>query len=151
MSPNEKRTKTMVKLGAKLPKLTTLKHPMQPIGFDGEDVVRFKKNAIIDFLMDACACGYKFDLNDLAVQMQAGGGGFRPGPLVGAGFEPGGPPFVEKKEPFKVPNEPFSKEDYTQLMQLIGYSVGGAGDLSGFDRKTINAADKKAKKLWDLK
>lgn len=41
----------------------------------------------------------------------------------------------------------FSKEDYTQFVQLIGYSVGGAGDLSNFSRKTIAAADEQAELL----
>lgn len=35
----------------------------------------------------------------------------------------------------------FSRDDWTQLAQLIGYSVSGAGDLSYFDRKVIAAAD----------
>jgi len=41
--------------------------------------------------------------------------------------------------------------DYEQLMMLIGYSVSGFGDLSNVERRTINAADKKAKKLFESK
>lgn len=144
----ESREKAMGRLGAKMPKLATLAHPMQPIGFDEDNVIRFKQNAIVDFLMDACACGYKFDLNDLAVQMQNGGARFPDGPLVSDGFLPGAPPFIAKKKPFRVPEKPFSQEDYTQLMQLIGYSVSGAGDLSSFDKKTIARADAESERIW---
>jgi len=41
----------------------------------------------------------------------------------------------------------FSKEDYTQFIQLIGYSVSGAGELSAFDRKLIAQADAEASKV----
>lgn len=42
----------------------------------------------------------------------------------------------------------FSKADYTQFIQLIGYPVSGAGELDGFDRKVIGVADKEAEKIW---
>ena len=71
-----------------------LKHPMQPIGWDETgEVVRFKKNKIVDMLLITG----KFDLNDIAT-MNAGG--------------------------------MFNKDDYDQLMQLVGYSVSGYGELS---------------------
>lgn len=39
------------------------------------------------------------------------------------------------------------KDDYQQLMQLIGYSVSGYGDLSCSDRNVLAAADAEAEKL----
>lgn len=70
-------------MGKKLkhPQTKDQKHPVQPIGFDAQGTVRFKRNEIVRFLLDACACGYKFDLNDLVIQMQVGGDRFPPGPL----------------------------------------------------------------------
>jgi hypothetical protein len=132
----------------KQPQLKTFVHPMQPIGFDDDDRIRFKKNEIVRFLLDACSCGYKFSINDLAVQMQAGGERFPDGPLVEAGIAPGGPPYVLLKEPFRVPLKPFSREDYTQLMQLIGYSTSGFGELSRVSKKIVAAADVEAERLW---
>lgn len=32
--------------------LSSLPHPMQPIGYDQDDVIRFKRNAIVRFLLD---------------------------------------------------------------------------------------------------
>lgn len=40
------------------------KHPIQPLEDDGNDVLRFKPNAIVQFLLDSGP----FDLNDLAVK-----------------------------------------------------------------------------------
>ena len=40
-----------------------IEHPMQPVAWDGKDVVRFKENPIVRFLLDAGP----FDLNQLAV------------------------------------------------------------------------------------
>lgn len=34
----------------------------------------------------------------------------------------------------------FSKDDWTQFAQLIGYSVSGSGDLSYFSRKVLREA-----------
>lgn len=42
---------------------------------------------------------------------------------------------------------PFNAEDRTQFVQLIGYSVSGAGDLDYFDRKILSLADAEAEKL----
>lgn len=48
----------------------------------------------------------------------------------------------------KVMAGQYSKDDYTQLMQLIGYSVSGFGNLSDYVRKeAIRQADRKAAKL----
>lgn len=41
----------------------------------------------------------------------------------------------------------FTKDDYTQLMQLIGYSVSGAGDLEDFDRRVLYRADQAVEKM----
>ncbi len=40
-----------------------LPHPMQPIGWDGDGVIRFKRNAIIDWLFET----RKLDLNEVAI------------------------------------------------------------------------------------
>ncbi len=39
------------------------------------------------------------------------------------------------------------KDDYQQLMQLIGYSVSGYGDLSTHDRDVLRSANAEATKL----
>lgn len=101
----------------KQPQISTLKHPVQPIGFDKEGVIRFKDNKIVRHLLDLLGRGgHKFDLNDLGVEM------------------------IEGR---------WTKEDYTQLMQLIGYSVSGAGDLSRFSRSVQGQADEEARRLWE--
>ena len=41
----------------------------------------------------------------------------------------------------------FDPDDYDQLMQLIGYSVDGYGELSGSPRRSVLAADKTAARL----
>ena len=40
-----------------------------------------------------------------------------------------------------------NKGDYTQFMQLIGYSVSGYGDLSTSPKKIVKKADKLAAKM----
>ena len=77
-----------------------MKHPIQPIIVTDDGTPRFKKNAIVRFLLDAGP----FDLNQLAAM-------------------------------------PFSAEDHTQLAQLIGYSVGGFGELSYVPDDIINLCD----------
>lgn len=44
-----------------------------------------------------------------------------------------------------------SKDDYTQLMQLIGYSVSGFGDLSVVDDSVKDLADRQAEQLLEGK
>lgn len=39
-----------------------------------------------------------------------------------------------------------SNDDWTQLAQLIGYSVSGAGELSYFDRQILARADREVEK-----
>lgn len=41
-----------------------MKHPNQPIEYE-DNVIRFKKNAIIRYMLDAGGEGRRFDLNDL--------------------------------------------------------------------------------------
>jgi hypothetical protein len=136
-----KREKAMRRLGAKMPKLSSLKHPMQPVGFDSDNIVRFKENEIVRFLVDACALGYKFDLNDLAIHMQSKS--FERFPVVADPHS-----LASSSKTFTVPQKPFSKADYTQLMQLIGYSTSGFGELSRVDKKAVAVADAEAEKIW---
>lgn len=42
-----------------------LKHPIQPIGYSEDGVIRFKENAIIRYMLTAGRQGLKFDLNSL--------------------------------------------------------------------------------------
>ena len=74
-------------------------HPMQQIRWNG-DVIRFRENAIVRFLLDAGP----YDLNKLALME-------------------------------------FSAADRNQLAQLIGYSVGGFGDLSYAFPEVVAEAD----------
>lgn len=41
----------------------------------------------------------------------------------------------------------FDQDDYSQLMQLIGYSVSGYGDLYCANRRHVHQADRNAAKL----
>ena len=43
-----------------------LKNPIQPLCFDKHDVLRFKENKIVSYMLDAGKRGEKFDLNTLA-------------------------------------------------------------------------------------
>jgi len=47
-------------------KRADLPHPMQPIEDDGNDVIRFKPNAIVNWMVEQGKAGNKFDLNDIA-------------------------------------------------------------------------------------
>lgn len=42
---------------------------------------------------------------------------------------------------------PFTDDDWTQLAQLMGYSVSGAGDLSYFDPDALLEADRRVEEL----
>ncbi len=72
------------------------RHPMQPLAVDEHGVLRFKANAIVQFLA-------KDRLNELATM-------------------------------------DFSRKDWTQLAQLIGYSHSGFGELPYVDDETYDAA-----------
>lgn len=93
------------------------KHPTQPIEVDDGGVVRFKRNKVVEFMLDHPD---KADLNTLSFQVQLG----------------------------QLP-----EADYMQLMQLIGYSVSGYGDLaeggSKAWRKHAEKMDAKAAALWE--
>lgn len=41
----------------------------------------------------------------------------------------------------------FDRDDYSQLMQLLGYSVSGYGNLSSANRNHVRRADSAAEKL----
>lgn len=83
-------------------------HKMQEIVVADDGVIRFRQNAIVNFLLEAGP----FDLNQIS--------------MMG-----------------------FSRADYTQLMQLIGYSVSGYGELSTSPSKLVRRADRKACELTD--
>ncbi len=86
------------------------KHPMQPLEFDKEGVIRFKQNAIVRFLL---ASHPEEDLNTISIRG-------------------------------------FSTEDYIQLMQLIGYSVSGFGDLDLVTNEELNQIDEMAEEMLNL-
>lgn len=86
------------------------KHPMQPLVRDPKGVVRFKKNPIVDHLLEH--------------------GGLNLNNLMLAGHALG-----------------FTKDDWTQFAQLIGYSVSGFGELSYVDKKAQREADRLASQL----
>ena len=50
------------------PLAENLPHPMQPIGWDGRGVIRFKSNAIIEWLFET----ERIDLNDIAIRAARG-------------------------------------------------------------------------------
>lgn len=87
-----------------------LRHPMQPIGFDDDGVIRFKQNGIVRMLLD----DGPYDLNQLSLMVERG---------------------------------ELRAEDYTQLMQLIGYSVSGFGELSSSPLSLVEQADAQAAAL----
>lgn len=80
-------------------------HPFQPLALDEQGVMRFKKNAIVEYLLDWCAtrngcAGYnKVDVSGPAPDMN------------------------------EIARMPFSREDRVQLAQLVGYSLSGFADL----------------------
>lgn len=82
------------------------RHPMQPVYLDEHGTARFRKNPIVDALVDVGP----LDLNKIALECHVGTKGW-------------------------------SLEDYTQLMQLIGYSVSGYGDLSTSPPELVAIAD----------
>lgn len=46
---------------------TTPKHPIQPVGFDTRGVIRFKRNAIVDMLLEECTARGGTDMHKMAV------------------------------------------------------------------------------------
>lgn len=53
-------------------KLKDLKHPRQPIGWDDHGVIRFKRNAIVDWMLEKGRIGAKFDLNEISMMVHKG-------------------------------------------------------------------------------
>lgn len=86
------------------------KHPMQPVVLDEQGTARFKRNEIVQHLLDFGP----FDLNKLTMMVNTGR---------------------------------FSSEDYTHLMQLIGYSVSGYEELSSSPEDLVVAAKESAERL----
>lgn len=80
--------------------------PIQPLERDEDGVIRFRKNAIVDYLLGQ----YEGGLNELACKG-------------------------------------FSDDDWTQLAQLIGYSLDGFGELSYVSDGVYDAAAKIAEAL----
>jgi len=54
------------------PMADILPHPMQPIGWDGRGVVRFKRNAIVEYLLQECSERGGTDLNRIALMVARG-------------------------------------------------------------------------------
>lgn len=48
--------------------LKDLKHPRQPIGYAEDNIIRFKPNGIIRWMLEQGGQGKKFNLNDIAMQ-----------------------------------------------------------------------------------
>jgi hypothetical protein len=78
---------------------------IQPLVWD-DDIIRFKSNEIVRFLLDSYAPG----LNSIRIM-------------------------------------PFSRDDYQQLMQLIGYSVDGYSSLSCASQRVLRKIDPKETKM----
>jgi len=49
-------------------KIDEQNHPMQPIGLDEDDKIRFKPNEIVIYLLDRANKGIKTNMNDIAVE-----------------------------------------------------------------------------------
>ncbi len=76
------------------------RHPIQPLVKTNDGIIRFKKNAIVEYLLKASGK----TINDLAI--------------------------IE-----------FAQEDREQFAQLIGYSLGGFGELSYVSDETYEEAE----------
>lgn len=96
-------TITTTMKGQKLTKPTPPKHPMQPIELDSHDVVRFRANSVIRWLVDTG----RLDLDEVNLHG-------------------------------------FGREDIAQVMQLLGYSVSGFGDLQCASDEVMARADAEA-------
>lgn len=56
----------------RIPKRTKVRHPMQPVVWDGRGVIRFQENPIVSFLLD-WASSRGMNLNELAVLSESEG------------------------------------------------------------------------------
>lgn len=52
-------------------KTSELKHPRQPIGWVG-NVIRFKENKIVSWMLDMGRSGQRFDMNDIVLKYHLG-------------------------------------------------------------------------------
>lgn len=52
--------------------LIDLKHPRQTIGWDDNNVIRFKENKIINWMLDQGRAGNEFNLNTIALKAHLG-------------------------------------------------------------------------------
>lgn len=95
--------------------MKTRKHPSQPVEIVN-DVIRFKKNSIVRFMLDKGTDSGLFDLNKIYLKVLSG---------------------------------EFPKDDYDQLMQLIGYSVSGYRGLDSSDKRRASRAQKRGMQLLE--
>ena len=86
-----------------------MKHPNQPLILAEDGRVRFKKNKIVDKMLEFCT-QHGYSLNEIAIEF-------------------------------------YNDEDYVQLMQLIGYSIQGYGELRCISNKEYNRMIKRARKV----
>lgn len=93
------------------------KNPNQPIIWTDDECIRFKKNKIVDYILDVASAG-GYTLNNICGDFD-----------------------VHGKD----------QDDYKQLMQLIGYSVSGYGDLSTIPKAEVRRADSVAYKMSEEK
>jgi hypothetical protein len=98
--------------------VTRVPHPMQPVVLAKDGIVRFKRNAIVEYLVDWCA-------------------GYNNHP---------GYPKIDGPAPDlnEIARLDFSRDDRAQLNQLIGYSVSGC---PGLTNAQYDAADKQAQRI----
>ena len=54
------------------PLTSELRHPQQPVGWDGAGVIRFKPNAIVQALLDDCRRLGGLDLNGIGIGVARG-------------------------------------------------------------------------------
>jgi hypothetical protein len=95
------------------------RHPVQPVVVDAHGVHRFKKNPIVDYLLEF----YSEKTDD--------------------GKSGGGLNLLREESE----NRGFKGADWEQFAQLIGYSVSGSSDLSYMSDKTWAKASKRSRKL----
>lgn len=101
---------------------------MQPLLVDGHGIIRFKRNAIIDFVLSWCAA-------------QNGSPGYDRQPT----------PHNRAPDLNTLSLMNFEREDWVQLAQLLGYSVSGFGELSYVEESDYARADIAARKLKEQK
>lgn len=98
------------------------KHPMQPIVLDEHNVVRFKGNKIVEFILEnaeKCVSSNPYHRGKLDLSF--------------------------------IASMKFPQEDVEQFWQLLGYSVSGYGELSFISPATVNTADAIAAELREMR